>query len=83
MSHNLVRANTVQRDVDGICLDLGAENNLLIDNIAQGQEVDGIPVTGGNNLIAMNTALGNGQYDLSYCGSGNEWCTNEYETANR
>lgn len=59
VSDNLVRGNTVYRNLSGICLVSGAKNNRVFNNLTETNTADGIVVSGENNRLMGNTSWDN------------------------
>ena len=71
VSDNLIRANMVYRNLSGICLNPGADNNLVLNNLAQDQTADGIVVFGDSNKLEGNTAHDNDWVGIEVQGDNN------------
>ena len=71
VSNNLVRANMVYRNLSGICLKPGGDNNLLLQNLAQDQTTDGIVVFGDSNKLLGNSSHDNDLSGIEVSGDNN------------
>lgn len=71
VSNNLVRDNTVYRNLSGVCLNPKADNNLLLKNVAQNQTTDGIVVFGDGNKLLSNSAHDNDVNGIEVSGDNN------------
>lgn len=66
VSHTQIKDNTVYHNLfNGIVLEAGAKDNILIKNYVVTNYNDGIQVNGDHNKIIQNTSLGNGQHLVS------------------
>lgn len=80
--HTLIKGNTIYHNAwNGIVLEPGAEENILLKNTVVTHINDGIQVLGDDNKIIQNSATGNVNWDLADWGTDNKWLGNEYGTA--
>ncbi len=59
VSYNWVRDNTVYRNLSGICLLGGGDINLVVNNLVEDQNADGILVASDKNLLMSNNSHNN------------------------
>jgi hypothetical protein len=82
VSYNLIRANTVYRNLSGICLNVGANNNWVLKNLAQDHTTDGIVVFGDRNKLTNITAHDNDRAGIEIQGDNN-WIFHNTALRNR
>jgi parallel beta-helix repeat protein len=76
LSNNLVQGNLVFRNLSGVCLTSGADNNMVLKNVTQDNTDDGFVLHGHGNMLMGNEAHGNDWAGIQVQGEDNTIVSN-------